>query len=211
MANALEKRLTTRVLRGDMTYAALEKALRDQPAYRVDRTGLSNSNQRVFPKIKTARRVIQLGYYVSRSANGFFIGWMESYTRDGQTKTEWYARRTRKRLKAFLHTKQDSLAAGNEIVPWNSPYRDILPPPKPKADPVLRMRKQRLGLINKAAKRETMLSYEIAWFRSEEEALKLQDLNNKVGKRFVGGTAMTRKPELDKKRPKLFACLYVLN
>lgn len=210
MANALEKRLTARALRGDMTLSQLEAALKDQTAFKLDRTGLGDSNRRLLPKIKTSRRVIQLGYFVSRTTNGFFIGWMDSYTRDGGIKTEWFSRRSRKRLKAFLHSKQASLSVGNEVMPWNRPNKEILPPPKPKADPIMRARKQRMNLINKALRRETMLSYEVAWFSTEEEALKLQSLNEKVGKRYSGGIPMARKPDFDKKRPKLFACLYTL-
>ncbi len=129
MANALEKRLTLLVMREEIPYEKYASAIADQHAFKFDTKGLKNKGRRLTHKVKTSRRVVQWCWYMQRTANGYFIGWRETYTRDGVLKKDQYtARRVKKRLAELQMARYEELLAkpGSQMVKWNMPGFAIL-------------------------------------------------------------------------------------
>lgn len=214
MANALERRLTLRVLKDEMAYAEFERAMKDPEQFKLDEAGMKHERWRVTGKVKTARRGYQWAWYIHRTANGYFIGWRETYNpTTGKIERDQYtARRTKNRLQALQRKRyQDALAKGATSYKWNAPWGTILPT-KPTRDPRAGLEKRWENLLAKAVKKEQRICFGIAWFRTEAEANKLGELNQRLGVRYEGGwfdgMPCKRDPSFDKKRPKLYACTY---
>ena len=129
MANSLEKRLTLLVMREEIPYEKFASAIADQHAFKFDTKGLTSLSKRVTHKVKTSRRVVQWVWYLHRTPNGYFIGWRETYTRDGVFKKDQFtARRVKKRLVELQMSRYEELLTkpGSQMFKWNALTSAIL-------------------------------------------------------------------------------------
>ena len=96
------KALMVKLLKGDISYAAAQKALADPVAHSLQvRFAPGKTNYRWWGKVKTPRMTVAYCWSCHRNVAVYFLGWREVYNDrgiPGYTRDQYVARKSKKRL-----------------------------------------------------------------------------------------------------------------